>query len=100
MNRLLITLQDDRQPSDKFLFEWNEVPAYAVRDESFAIFDGHNESSGGGPYRQCTGTSFIAWATEATWTHSDKPLLHWQIAGSDDVIDVASTEPPAICKIP
>jgi len=100
MNRLLITLQDDQQPSDKFLFEWDEVPAYAVRDESFAALDEGDERGGGGPVMQCKGTRFIAWATEATWTHGDMPLLHWRIAGSDDVIDVASVGPPVLCKIP
>lgn len=48
---------------------------------------------------ELVGTPFLSWASEATWTHGVEPLRHWQIAGSHEVVDVASFDPPAIRKI-
>lgn len=96
MSGLAISVQDDQQPTDKFVVVWADVLAYAVRDENFANFDKGGE---GGPLKQLTKTRFLDWATEATWSHEGEPLMHWQIAGSDEVVDVASLDRPVILKI-
>tara|TARA_R110002124_G_scaffold159007_2_gene326193 strand:- start:515 stop:904 length:390 start_codon:yes stop_codon:yes gene_type:complete len=96
MSGLAITVQDDQQPTDKFVVLWTDVPVYAVRDENFTNFDKGGE---GGPLKQLTETRFLDWATEATWNHEGAPLIHWQIAGSDDVVDVASLDRPVVSKI-
>ncbi len=93
---LAITVQDDQQPTDKFVVVWTDVPAYAVRNENFTNFD---KGGDGGPLKQLTETRFLDWATEATWNHEGEPLMHWQIAGSDEVVDVASLDRPVISKI-
>ena len=96
MSGLAITVRDDQQPTDKFVVAWTVVPAYAVRDESFTNFD---EGGEGGPLKHHTETRFLDWATEATWNQEGEPLMHWQIAGSDEVVDVASLDRPVVSKI-
>lgn len=90
---LIITVRDDQQHSDRFHLAWGRVHAYAVRDESFTNLD---EGGLGGPFKELTGSHFLAWVAEATWTRDEQPLRHWQIAGSDEVVDVASLDPPTI----
>ena len=92
---LIITVRDDQKHSNQFQFAWDLVHTYAVRNESFANFD---EGGIGGPYKELNGSRFLAWVAEVTWTHEGEALRHWQIAGSDHVVDVASLDPPTIRK--
>jgi hypothetical protein len=76
---------------------WPSFIAYAVENESFACNDEAAESTGR-LFRLHTKSAYLDYLSKATFASADfpGPFKHWSVLCLDHIINVASTDEPAI----
>lgn len=88
------------QDNDKFpllKIEFNSYIGYAVRNESFTVWDDYEQFEGKifRVYQRSRYLDFISKSTIATADYPG-PFLHYGIAGLNHIVDIVSTEAPVV----
>jgi hypothetical protein len=103
--RLAVKIREEMSVSQQivtraFEIEFPDAISYHVTNETYGKYPEPPEAFTGKLFRQFQRSLLLEWVRKTTYASNDHPgplpLMHFEIVGQDDVVDVITTREPAI----